>query len=152
MVYGSGNKITPFKGRKIKMDKPVEVYRNLNRKGRVFSIRQNGLVVGHTTNLMLTDVKFYVNKSASKRVKERQKRYVHAWIIGMVCVNNICGLNATNIEYNNDRFQYYVTYNPYKNCDFLAHSNVDLNMEPIKAKKALAVAFTSNGVLASNVE
>ena len=73
-----------FKGREINYDKPVDVYRCLNRKGRVFSIRQQGLVVAHCTVLDIKDVKFVVNNSGKQRAIKSMQRNVHAFIRGMI--------------------------------------------------------------------
>jgi len=73
-----------FKGRELDPLKPVEVYRCLNRKGQVFSVRQGGLVVGHTDNIVLKDCKFKVNKSGYKRYLKEGQRNVHAFIQGYI--------------------------------------------------------------------
>ena len=77
-----GLKMEPFKGREIDYDKPVEVYRCLNRKGKIFSIRQNGLVVAHTGAFILKDCELIVNKAGKKRSMETGERNVHAFIKG----------------------------------------------------------------------
>lgn len=78
------NNITPFKGRVIDHSKPVDVYRCLNRKGRVFSLRQKNLVVAHCTSLEMRDVKFVVNPSGKKRAIASKLRNVHAFIRGTI--------------------------------------------------------------------
>jgi hypothetical protein len=51
-----------FKNRFWVNSEPVSVYRNLNKKGKWYSIKQKGLVVAHTENIHMYDCKFIVNK------------------------------------------------------------------------------------------
>lgn len=76
--------IKSYKGRKIDYSKPVDVYRCLPRKGRVYSIRQNGKVVGHTEVLNLSNVNFIVNESGKRRAICTKTRNVHAFIRGYI--------------------------------------------------------------------
>ena len=46
--------IKSFKGRKLDRNRPVRVYRNLNKGG--YSVMQDRLVVAHTEHVMLFDV------------------------------------------------------------------------------------------------
>ena len=72
----------PYKNRIIEIGKPVQVYRNLQRKGRWYSIRQNGLVVAHSTSLYLLDCKFVVNQKIREKIIKTGNKEVHAYIIG----------------------------------------------------------------------
>lgn len=74
--------VKSYKNRTLNPTKPVEVYRNLNKKGVVYSVRQDGLVVGHTEKIYLVDAEFIVNQSGRKRAVKEQKRNVHAFIRG----------------------------------------------------------------------
>jgi len=74
--------VESYKERQVDASKPVQVYRCLPRKGRVFSVRQEGLVVGHTEEVVLKDCKFKVNKSGHKRYLREKQRNVHAFIEG----------------------------------------------------------------------
>ena len=56
--------ITPYKSREIDYSTPVKIYRNLNKKGKVYSIQQNGLVVGHII------VDLYPAKIAHQYIKQ----------------------------------------------------------------------------------
>lgn len=78
------NQITPYKNRQVNFDMPVDVYRCLNRKGRVFSIKQNSLVVAHCTQLEMKDVEFVVNKAGKKKAIASKRRNVHAFIRGLI--------------------------------------------------------------------
>lgn len=71
-----------FKKRKLDFDEPVHIYRNLNRKGRVFSIKQKGLVVAHTEYFVLKDCSFIIQKKAKEKAIKEQRRNVHAFIKG----------------------------------------------------------------------
>lgn len=76
--------IKAFKKRSIDPNKPVEVYRNLNKPGVTYSIRQNGRVVAHGTNLKLTNCTFKVNQSGFKEWKRTGVRNVHAYVQGFL--------------------------------------------------------------------
>lgn len=76
------NEIISFKGRVFNKNKPIDVYRNLNRKGKVYSVRQEGVVVGHATAICISNVEFVVNKSGKERAMKTKTRNVHAFIRG----------------------------------------------------------------------
>lgn len=78
------NKIEPFKGRVLDPNKPIEVYRCLNRQGHIYSVRQNQKVVGHTDSICILDVAFVVNASGKQRAIASGQRNVHAFIRGMM--------------------------------------------------------------------
>jgi hypothetical protein len=100
--------ITPFKGREIDLDKQVDVYRCLTRKGRVFSIRQNSLVVAHCTSLEVKNAKFIVNPSGKKRAIKSSQRNVHAFIRGKIWSGDADCIEA----------QYSLKYNPFSEKGF----------------------------------
>ena len=81
--------IKSYKEREIDYSQPVDVYRCLPRKGRVYSIRQNGKVVGHTEVLNLSHVSFVVNEAGKKRAICTKKRNVHAFIRGFIKDSNV---------------------------------------------------------------
>lgn len=91
--------ITPYKNRRLFSDEPVDVYRCLNRKGHVYSLRQGGYVVGHVENITLKDVKFIVNQSGKQRAIQTKSRNVHAFIRGMVEMEPKT-TNGINVFYN----------------------------------------------------
>ena len=78
--------ITPYYNRVVDLDpaQVVEVYRNVNKKGVTYSIRQNGYVVAHATAITLLNAEFIVQKAGSKKVKLTGKKNVHAWIRGEI--------------------------------------------------------------------
>lgn len=76
--------IIAFKNRKIDFSQPVRVYRNLNRKGQVYSVWQKGFVVAHMKEFVLRDVTFVVNKSGKERAMRTKTRNVHAFVEGLL--------------------------------------------------------------------
>lgn len=76
--------IFPFKNRSVQLDKPVEIYRCLNRKGKIYSIRQRGVVVAHTDNITIKNCTFVVNEAGKKKAIETSERNVHAFIRGFI--------------------------------------------------------------------
>jgi hypothetical protein len=84
--------IAPFKKRRVNYRKPVEVYRNLLRDS--YSVRQGGLVVGHTKAIMICDATFVVNAAGHKRYKDSGVRNVHAWVRGTISLRGAMGTSA----------------------------------------------------------
>ena len=62
------------------LDQKVDVYFNLTK--RVFSIRQNGVVINHKRNVILKDAKFIVSEKGRQRVLKQRRKNVHAIIRG----------------------------------------------------------------------
>src|SRR5690554_667673 len=92
------NRWKPYKNREINLEKEVEVYRCLNRKGKVYSIKQDGLVVAHTDALTMRDVKFIINQSGKKRCIDKKVRNVHAYIKGKIATKGVMGTTAVRDE------------------------------------------------------
>lgn len=95
--------LIPYKNRELNPNKPVEIYRNLNKPGKTFSIRQNGLIIGHSNSLLLKDCEFIVNEAGRKRVISQKRKNVHAFIRG-----ELLNCDAEHLDYGE------ITYNPYK--------------------------------------
>lgn len=77
--------IEPYRRRLLKFDQDAWVYRNLMRTTGVwYSIVQRGLVIGHTTEIALTDVRFIVREGGRRRVLETGVKNVHAFVVGRV--------------------------------------------------------------------
>ena len=74
----------PYKNRTLDRTKPVSVYRNLNRRGRWYSIVQDGLVVAHSQLVKLKDCTFHINEAGRQRVLESGTKNVHARVKGML--------------------------------------------------------------------
>lgn len=126
--------IIPFKNRKLNPNLPVELYRNLHAKTKQesYSVKQNGLVIGHTNCLTLTNCEFKVNQGGRNRVLKEKRKNVHALIKGNVAVF------SANIPLNN---KVRVIYNPYKNNSF-----VYFRMEDTPIFQALVVSVEPEGI------
>lgn len=134
--------ITPFKDRDIDLTKTVDVYRCLTKKGRVYSIKQGGKVVAHTTHIALRDCKFVIGKSGLERVRREGQKNVHAYIRGLVCTKGTFSLGATD----NKDLPAIVTYNPYKDDGFMCNN---LTTDGYQLKGAGGVIINDNGVTAT---
>jgi hypothetical protein len=121
------NQIKPFKNRRVNKSKPVYIYRNLNQKGVVYSLRQNGLVVGHTTALNLKNCDFRINKKGQKRVRKEKHKNVHAFIKGLICSNN-------------QRMNYKIQYNPYLNDEFVSPNIIPNGLYPVYSAKRVLLS------------
>jgi hypothetical protein len=84
----------------------VFVYKNLHQD--CWSIRQDGLVKAHATEVNLWDCAFQVNAKGRQKVLEEQRKNVHAGIKGYIDELHLSLPNP--IE---------VTYNPYKYDSFV---------------------------------
>lgn len=73
-----------YKGRYVDYSKPVEIYRCLNRKGKIFTVRQKGKVVAHIDNIILKNCEFIVNEKGKVRCITTNQRNVHAYIKGFI--------------------------------------------------------------------
>ena len=62
--------------------KTVRVYRNLHKN--CVSVKQDGIVRCHATNVVLKDCKFIVSEAGQRRVRNEGKKNVHAFIEGYV--------------------------------------------------------------------
>lgn len=73
-----------YKGRKAVVDRPVKVYRNLNKaRGDVwYSVVQGGRVIAHTQEIALIDCRFRVRESGRQRVLTTGTKNVHAFVEG----------------------------------------------------------------------
>ena len=116
----------------------VDVYFNVTRK--VFSIRQDGIVIAHRSNLFLTHSKFIVRESGQKRVRETGHKNVHAFVRGM----------WDQREYHtfrDMRLWRRVHYNPKRDNFFMVQSKSDSSKyEEVKRDFTYAVALeTENG-------
>jgi hypothetical protein len=106
--------IVPYKNRKIDTQAEVDVYRCLPRKGKIYSLRQNGLVVGHATAITLKDCKFVIHKAGQLRARKTKTRNVHAHIRGFLDLKAQYNYNALN----DDKLPLQVEYQPFKYDEF----------------------------------
>lgn len=105
--------LEPHKGRSIDLAKPVDVYRNLH-KDQKWSIRQNGVVVGHCSAIWLRDVQFRVQEAGRQRVLETGYKCIHAYVRGVVVPGEWQDKNSSGI--NDFRM---IVYNPRHHSSFM---------------------------------
>lgn len=74
--------IQAYENRIIDPAKPVRVYRNLNKKGVVYSVQQGGKVVAYATDITLKQCRCVVKESQRQQVIAKRCRQVHAWVEG----------------------------------------------------------------------
>jgi hypothetical protein len=104
---------------KIDMNKPVWVYRNLKhgRSARpLYSLVQNGRVVGYRHRLILKDVTFKVRESGRQRVLLEDRKNVHAFAIGILTGRK----GAMGIDENGKDLPVKIHYNPHNDSTFMA--------------------------------
>jgi hypothetical protein len=107
----------------------VKVYRNLQAK--CLSVMERGKVTGHAQTVRLTDVKFQVSDKGRERCICRQRKTVHAFVVGNLeeAVAEVLAFSGTK-----------VSYNPYKAGYFYNAATG----EPVYQAKS--VVITPNGV------
>lgn len=68
----------------VQVNDRVRVYRNLNKKGVVWSIQsaKTKLVLEHAGTVWLSDVEFKVSEAGRRRVLDQKRKNVHAFVIG----------------------------------------------------------------------
>jgi len=91
------------------MEKRVYVYFNLHKK--VWSIRQNGIVIEHTNEIKLRDCKFLVSQKGRQRVIKEQRKNVHAGVSGYIVPNIPDFKLSTNVHYNPYKYETFVDKN-----------------------------------------
>ena len=74
--------LVKYKGRKLNKEVPVDIYRNVNKSGVWYSIRQLGRVVAYADLVMMLDCSFTVKMAGWRRYKKTGEKNVHAWIRG----------------------------------------------------------------------
>lgn len=98
--------------------KRVEIYRNLHKKGVVYSIRDqsSGLVIGYTSDICLKDVQFKVSQAGRQRVLREKRKNVHAVIQGTITSGGTSQRGSR------------ITYNPYVSDQFFLKSNPSIKV------------------------
>ncbi len=136
-----GNIINPFRGREVDINKPVYIYRNLRGKdSNKYSIRQEGLVIGHTNHLYLGDVEFKINEKARLKVIKDKRKNVHAFIKGYIFMYDTSYLGS---DCN-------ITYNPYKDKAFICRGFFNGKKFEFKVKWAMNCYIMEDGVKGVN--
>lgn len=116
------NVIRPFD-----INRKIEVYRNLQTK--LWSVRQDGLVIIHCDTIWLKNAKFIIQPAGQKRVRQEKVKHVHAFVRGFMC-NAEDVRNAENsILKNEDDYLDYsnVYYDPYV-CDTFEDKDTGLEI------------------------
>lgn len=128
--------IVPYKNRMydLNFDDPVEVYRNVNKKGVWYTIRQRDYVVAHADEVNLINAEFIVQPAGQKKVKKTGVKNVHAWVRGEII----------KVRGESDSKPFQVKYNPKKMKTF---QRMDTK-KPIKF--ANFVVLRKEGVFADN--
>ena len=90
----------------IDFSRKVFVYKNLHKD--CWSVKQDGLVKAHTTEINLWDCAFQVNARGRQKVLDEQRKNVHAGINGYIDEFDLDLPNPIQ-----------VTYNPYKYDSFV---------------------------------
>jgi hypothetical protein len=127
------------------LNKPVYVYRNL-KHGRtaepLYSVMQNGRVVGRVHNILLTDVRFVVREAGRQKVLQEGRKNVHAFAKGKIAGS------AMGIDKNGPDLPVRVSYNPYK-ADHFVCGDKDQAYPVLGAR---AVLINKRGISAAYLE
>ena len=92
----------------------VDIYRNLHKKGTVYSVRsvKTKRVINYLSNFVMLDVVFKVSQSGRNRVLKEKRKNVHAFIRGKL-LSDLIPSNLGEL----------VTYNPYRFSNFVLVSD-----------------------------
>ena len=96
--------------------KKVMCYYDLHR--HTFSVTYKGLVMLKADYLRLSDVEFRVRKGGKQKVRDEQRKNVHAFVIGYL--DDYCEFPCEDIP--QPESNKVVTYNPYKYDSFVVKS------------------------------
>lgn len=119
-------------------NKPVQVYRNLNKPGCFFSVRQNGRVRGYVESIVLKDARY---KHATAKQLEQVRtgaRQVCQWITGTIVGIPNSG-SADLVSLGNDMHR--VSCDPKKSDGFTIDGN--------QVTSSTYVSLSSNGCFAT---
>ena len=96
--------------------KKVMVYYNLHK--HTFSITYNNKVIMHADYVKLGDVEFRVRQGGKQKVRNEQRKNVHAFVIGYL--DDYCEFPCDDIPEPDSNEV--ITYNPYKYDTFVVKS------------------------------
>lgn len=108
--------IKTVKGRKLEKGQKVKVYFNLHKKCYSVKDMKTGLVVAHTSQVVLTGTQYKVSQKGRERVLREKRKNVHAYVIG-----TFDGV-MTGYKTEEDIASQYLRegyYNPYKTETFI---------------------------------
>lgn len=123
-----------YKGREVYVGDRVSVHRNLHEDS--LTIKVGNLVHGHADVVVLYDVSFHVGAKGNARVREEQRKHVHATVRGTV----VKAYDVDDVEEVYEKLEKYgyrrVYYNPYKVTTFVDYAS----FKPIyEAERAVVV-------------
>ncbi len=136
MLQTNKNNIIPYKERTIDTTLPVRVFRNLNKKGVWYSIRQKGLTVAHASVLCLEDARFIVNQKTRERIVKTKRKEVHAYVEGHIVSIGLPNPVAPAI----------IKYNPFKYENFTCTNGNWFDVDTAKY-----VIFDKSGLRATHL-
>ncbi len=142
--------MVPYRGRTVNLSKKVAVYRNLHKPGRTYSIRQNGLIVGHCTKLTMHDCSFVVFEAGRQRVITEKRKNVHAFVVGKISELGCMGTDAMG----GDALPITVRYNPYQfgsfySCTLKSDGKQTFHADVRHLKGAEGVLINEHGITAA---
>ena len=90
--------IKPIKDRTLNQGQIVQVYRNLNAPGKVFSIKdkKSELVLAHGDSFIIEDITCKVSEAGRQRVLRDKRKNVHAVLLGRYVGES--GLDTSNLN------------------------------------------------------
>ena len=133
----------------------VRVYRNLHNYRISVQVKRgsNWPVVGHMTELVLSDVTFYVSEASQRRARDANNRNVHAWASGWLLAELDPSIEAPidlKYDYKTDAsFVDRVTGRPLSACQYLVvrdnrvFVSADAVREPATTPKVSQLKLTS---------
>lgn len=89
----------------------VKVYKNIHKDCYSIVDHKSGLVVGYADYVCLKDAKTHINQNGRKRVVDRKRKEVHAYLVG-----TFAGCQFAIAEQDTP---YQLYYNPYKTEHFV---------------------------------
>ena len=110
----------------------IDVYWNLHRKTFSLRDRRTGLVVGHTDNALLTNVRFIVQPAGLARTRREGRKNVHAFLRG----DGNCYYDLEMSPYNAG---VEVTYNPHAEGAWVFKANRDQKVPTHTPAKAISL-------------
>lgn len=88
----------------------ISCYFNLH--NHHWSMRQKGIVIGHTKQLVAEDCSFRVGKAGRKRVLDEGRKNVHAFASSKKC--DVAPFNVESDEFYKSLGYVEISYNPFK--------------------------------------
>lgn len=134
-----------YKNRRINHIQRVQVYRNVNKAGVTYSIRdaKSKLVLGHTNAVLLSNCEFVVSEAGRQRVHREGKKNIHAWVEGTYVGPYYAGWRDDYGYESHDR-TCRVEYSPWLNDHFVTYPDV----KPVEACDLALIA--NEGIIAHN--